>query len=588
MDYQFQLDNLLKKTRINLLQFDIQKNQSDPNNILYKANLKLIFENKPLRGESDWELSIEEAKDQCSKRVYDILMMDPHADVNRDPEGKPLLGKENLFLVSIILNIIFINIIKPSGLFILLPFLTTISIILIVPWILYRNKRILLSTGNRVIVRKTKSYDKFCLPIKYVNHRDLIIDISNGVNEGQDVDQSNFLATAKKYIVLNLVETQDTVGQSTIYKVVPGCGLRIRKSKSGLFSSSLRLKLKDGRELYYFNGDISTDSFTQVPLPIFKVMSKSGIHFFPAQYSKPIDMKSFEKYKTIANLNLTSENNRLPIFKSNWVPEIDDAKNQCSRKAYDYLINEPSVDINSPDERPLFDYRNIILVLLLSNIILLMKLFQILFYILIPFLITIIILLSIPWILYRNKRIIISTGSRVIVRTDKSYDKFRYPVNYINHKEILIDISNGRPEIQDIDQYNFLAIAKKNITLTLVPTQDNKNENRDRLIQQGSGMRIRENINGGNYTCTLRITLRNGKELIYFNNNVPKDSFTRSDIPIFLVRSKYGLHFFPDSYTKTIELNPFQKYQAIISIHFDWLIYLFFKYNDLKNSFFGQ
>ncbi|KAM9976973.1 hypothetical protein ACTFIR_010822 [Dictyostelium discoideum] len=300
MDYQTQLNNFLKKTRFNLLQFDIQNNNNDPHNTLFKANLKLIIENKPLRGESSWESSIEEAKNQCSKRVYDFLISEPRFDINKPPETEPLLKKRNILFFSITLNYILFFIIFPKGVYFFLPFFILISIFLIVPWILYGNKRILMSTGNRVIVRTDKSYDTFILPIKYVNHRDLVIDISNGDYENQDIDQSNFLAIAKDNIILNLIQTQDIGNESPIYKIVPGCGLRVRKSSGGSYSCLVKI-IKNGKQLYYHSTEVSEDSFFQTSIPIFKVMSKSGIHYFPEQYSKPIEMNSFERVYRIRN-----------------------------------------------------------------------------------------------------------------------------------------------------------------------------------------------------------------------------------------------------------------------------------------------
>ncbi|KAN0041658.1 hypothetical protein ACTFIV_004202 [Dictyostelium citrinum] len=303
MDHQTQLNNFLKKTRFNFLQFEIQNNNNDPINPLYKANLKLIIENKPLRGESNWESSIEEAKNQCSKRVLDILISDPHADINKPPEKEPFLKEIYVSFISIILNIFLIVYIFPYGFYIILPFLVLISIFLTVPWIVFRNKRILMSTGNRVIVRKTKSYESFILPIKYVNHRDFVIDISNGQYEDQDIDKSNFIAIAKKYIFLNLVQTQENGNEGPIYKIVPGRGFRVRKSEGGSYSSSLKLVKENGKVLYYYNIDIAEDTFVPMPIPIFKVMSKSGIHYFPEQYCKPIDMNSFVKYQTIISIH---------------------------------------------------------------------------------------------------------------------------------------------------------------------------------------------------------------------------------------------------------------------------------------------
>ncbi|KAN0012676.1 hypothetical protein ACTFIU_007987 [Dictyostelium citrinum] len=297
MDDQTQLKNFLKKTRFNFLQFEIQNN-NDPNNTLYKANL-----NKPFRGESNWESSIGEAKNQCFKRVLDILISEPHSDINKPPERKPFLKEIYVLLISIILNIFLIIFIFPYGFYIILPFLVLISIFLTVPWIVFRNKRILMSTRNRVIVRKTKSYESFILPIKYVNHRDFVIDMSNGQYEDQDIDQSNFLAIAKKNIILYLVQTQENGNESPIYKIVPGCGFRVRKSAGGLYSSSLKLVKDNGKVLYYYSIDIAEDTFVQMPIPIFKVMSKSGIHYFPEQYCEPIDMKPFEKYQKIISIH---------------------------------------------------------------------------------------------------------------------------------------------------------------------------------------------------------------------------------------------------------------------------------------------
>ncbi|KAM9978256.1 hypothetical protein ACTFIY_011983 [Dictyostelium cf. discoideum] len=266
MDYQTQLNNFLKKTRFNLLQFDIQNNNNDPSNTLYKANLKLIIENKPLRGESNWESSIEEAKNQCSKRVYDFLNSEPHFDINRPPETEPLFKKRNILFASIILNYILFIIIFPKGLIFFIPFYILVSIFLIVPWILYGDKRILMSTGNRVIARNDKSYEIYHLPIKYNN------------------------------IILDLIQTQDIGNESPIYKIVPGCGFRVRKSSGGSYSC-LVIIIKNGKQLYYHSTDILEDSFFQTSIPIFKVMSKSGIHYFPEQYSKPIEMNSFQKIR---------------------------------------------------------------------------------------------------------------------------------------------------------------------------------------------------------------------------------------------------------------------------------------------------
>ncbi|KAK5580805.1 hypothetical protein RB653_000829 [Dictyostelium firmibasis] len=285
-------------------------------------------------------------------------------------------------------------------------------------------------------------------------------------------------------------------------------------------------------------------------------------------------------------LNQTIDNKPLNGIKSDWVQNYEEGKQQCCKRVYEFLINEPSVCVNSPEKKFILDQRILILILISSNLMFLMILAPFLSYVLFPLLLTILILLTIPWILYRNNRIMKCTGNRVIVRDNKSYETFKFSINYINKEDFLIDISNGKDEIQDTDEYNFLAIAIKKIYLSLIPNQENKDEDPTYIIQPDNGMRIRKD-GKGIYSCSIKLVLTDGKELNYFSANVPADSFRETLLPIFKVISKHGVHFFPEKHSKTINMKKFQKYQIIISIHFDRLVsYLFFFFLSKKNKLF--
>ncbi|KAK5580804.1 hypothetical protein RB653_000828 [Dictyostelium firmibasis] len=301
MDFEYQLNVLLKKTKFNLLQYKIENKETDQFISYYKASLNLNIENKPLRGKSGWVVSIEEAKNQCAKMVYDILLTQPSVNINVPPEIKPLINATTILVFSLFLNNCFLIILEPKAFYILFPIFIMVLAFLIIPWELYKNKRILMSTGDRVIVRKSKCYEKFILPIKYIYHKEFLIDLSNGNYEQQDINDFNHLAIAKKNIFLTLVHNQDIGNQDPTYKIVKGCGLRVRKAENGLYSCTIRI-VKD-KELTYFSSNISEDYFYKTPINIFKVMSKSGISFFPEQYSEHIVMTSLNKYITILSIH---------------------------------------------------------------------------------------------------------------------------------------------------------------------------------------------------------------------------------------------------------------------------------------------
>ncbi|KAN0000263.1 hypothetical protein ACTFIZ_000705 [Dictyostelium cf. discoideum] len=512
MDYQTQLNNFLKKTRYNLLQFDILNNTNDPNNTLYKANLKLIIENKPLRAESNWESSIEEAKNQCSKRVYDFMISEPSFDINKPPEPKPIL----------------------------------------------------MSTGNRVIVRTSKSYETYILPIKYVNHRDLLIDISNGEYENQQIDPCNFLAIAKKNIILNLIQTQEIGNESPIYKIVPGCGLRVRKSAGGSYSCLVEIK-KNGKQLLYHSSDVSEDSFYQTPISIFKVMSKSGIHYFPEQYSKPIEMNSFEKFlKKIGVEYNNIETDTEEQNKENQIQYMTKAQfdirdrqfrkysklhdfkgvseNDCFREIKEYFKIQPNYIPNSKfGKKFILKNKQIIS---FSMLIIIMEIIECL-------------------------------SNNVNVRYDLSYYKYKLPRRYVRDKEFLIVLSNFKPEFNHVNSDEKLVVAKEDIKLDLVKLYGDSNEVQTFIIKIEDGFRVRK-IGEAPYSASMVITKEDGKTILtYTNNSIPEESFKDYKVETIKVLSKHGFHFFPTSFIGRRKLSNFKKFKIIFSIQFYRLVSFF-------------
>lgn len=162
---------------------------------------------------------------------------------------------------------------------------------------------------------------------------------------------------------------------------------------------------------------------------------------------------------------------------------------------------------------------------MLSILLILILLVPFLFYILILFIFVLLIFLIVPYILYRNNRILKNIGEKEygIVRKCKSYDYFKCPIKNTEKGEYLIDLSiNDKIEIQDVSNDNFLAIAENEINLILIPTQINSHKIKIYTFQKGKELRIRKY--NGTCSCTVRILLEEGIELTYFNQTFQRNS----------------------------------------------------------------
>ncbi|KAN0031820.1 hypothetical protein ACTFIV_005687 [Dictyostelium citrinum] len=315
-----------------------------------------------------------------------------------------------------------------------------------------------------------------------------------------------------------------------------------------------------------------------------KIQTLKNPHYNALEYTinkETIDLLNPNKFVYQVNLDLEIENLKLKSIKSDWLSNVDEAKYQCCQKVYEYLINQPSVSA-IPEKKSLINGITLRLIIVLSILLSIMLLVPILFYFLLPFSFSIILLLSIPYILYRNNRILKSVGEKEdgVVRKCKSFDFFECPITNINKGELFIDLSNDRIEIQDVSKdNNFIAKAENKINLDLVPTQINSHKIKIYTFQKESHLRIRKSANGF-YTSTIRILLVDGLELTYFNPNVPKESFTETDFPLLKVMSQYGVHYFPYNLSDPVEMREIEKYQTILEIHFNQLISF-----NIKNLF---
>ncbi|KAN0012128.1 hypothetical protein ACTFIU_000352 [Dictyostelium citrinum] len=314
-----------------------------------------------------------------------------------------------------------------------------------------------------------------------------------------------------------------------------------------------------------------------------KIQAIKDPHYNALEYNiieKEIDLFNPNKIYQV-NLNFEIGNLNLRNIKSDWLLNVDEAKYQCCEKVYEFLIIEPSVRAMLVEKKSLINGITLRLIIVLSILLSLMLLVPILFYFLLPFSFSIILLLSVPYILYRNNRILKSIGEKEdgVVRKCKSFDFFECPITNVNKGDLFIDLSNSGIENQDVSKDNFIAKAENNINLDLVPTQINSHKIKIYTFQKDSHLRIRKSANGF-YTCTMRILLVDGLELTYFNPNVPKESFTETDFPLLKVMSQYGVHYFPYNLSDPVEMREIEKYQTIIEIHFNQLISF-----NIKNLF---
>ncbi|KAM9989487.1 hypothetical protein ACTFIY_005521 [Dictyostelium cf. discoideum] len=221
----------------------------------------------------------------------------------------------------------------------------------------------------------------------------------------------------------------------------------------------------------------------------------NSLHYNIEKEEKTINQRKEIFYMVNSDLEIGT----LPIkaIKSDWLLNLEEAKNQCCKKVYDYLIIEPSV-------APLLEKKSLINGITLRLIIVLSILL-------------ILILL--------NNRILKNIGEKEygVVRKCKSYDYFKCPIKNTDKGEYLIDLSiNDKIETQDVSNDNFLAIAENEINLVLIPTQINSHKIKVYTFQKGKELRIRKY--NGTYSCAMRILLEEGIELTYFNQNIPKSN----------------------------------------------------------------
>ncbi|KAM9982732.1 hypothetical protein ACTFIZ_007248 [Dictyostelium cf. discoideum] len=307
---------------------------------------------------------------------------------------------------------------------------------------------------------------------------------------------------------------------------------------------------------------------------ILKHPNHSSLHF-------KIDQSTNKEGEIIymVNLNLEIENLPIKTYKTGWSLNLEEAKNECCKEVYLYLITQPSVGA-TPEKKSLINGITLRLIIILSILLLLILVVPFLFYFLLPFIFILFIILLVPYILYGNNRIVKNIGEKEygVVRKCKSYDYFKCPIKNTDKGEYLIDLSvNDIIEIQDVSNDNFLAIAENEINLILIPTQINSHKIKIYTFQKGRELRIRKSK--GIYSCTMRILLEEGIELTYYNSNIPKEYFTETDLPILKVMSKNGIHYFPNNLLDPIEMKNIEKYQIIIEIHFSWLVSFLFKNN---------
>ncbi|KAN0041659.1 hypothetical protein ACTFIV_004203 [Dictyostelium citrinum] len=147
---------------------------------------------------------------------------------------------------------------------------------------------------------------------------------------------------------------------------------------------------------------------------------------------------------------------------------------------------------------------------------------------------------------YEDKELIICLSNAVNVRYDLSYDSYRLPRKFVRDKEYLIDLSNGKKEINVLAPDEILKLAQKDIILNLVRFYGDSNEQKTFIIKNEDAFRMRY-INGIRM-ASMKIIKEDGITLIYSSDNILESSFKDYNIGTIKVLSKHGYHFFPTSF----------------------------------------
>ncbi|KAM9976065.1 hypothetical protein ACTFIR_009906 [Dictyostelium discoideum] len=242
-----------------------------------------------------------------------------------------------------------------------------------------------------------------------------------------------------------------------------------------------------------------------------------------------------EKTKHKANLNVGKFNTT-----SDWFSEVADAETQCISKMLYFLQNQPDQPFQSIDKRPICKIETLLFFSVLSNLFLFMTFIPITKYILYPLIALIFGLLTIPF--------------------------------YLNQH---CDVLKCKDLTQPNSQISFLAIASKNFVLNLLNGYDITNDDPHYNIVPGCGFRV--NVKNNNFSTIVKLTCKNGKLLIYHNDNIGgQSSFHDKNFSVLKVRSKYGNHYLAEKYVDRLDAGFIKRYTIITSIYFKWLFSFFY------------